>query len=240
MQQKRLLLPYSSIAIAFIFLATGINGCKNSGGGSGSGNGVTGSTIRVGEYGSMTGSEAAFGESTHDGIMLAVAEVNKAGGVNGKQIEIVGPEDTESNTQKAEIAVKRMIENNVLAVLGEVASSRSRAGAAVCQKAQVPMISPSSTNPTVTEVGDYIFRVCFIDPFQGGVIAKFAKDSLHANTAAIFYDQGQTYSVGIKDEFSKAFTAKGGRIVGQAAYGTGDKDFKAQLTKLKSLNPDVI
>src|SRR5438093_1538708 len=83
-------------------LATGINGCKNSGGGNGSGNGVTGSTIRVGEYGSMTGSEAAFGESTHDGIMLAVAEVNKAGGVNGKQIEIVGPEDTESNTQKAE------------------------------------------------------------------------------------------------------------------------------------------
>src|SRR5438105_8112760 len=105
MQQKRLLLPYSSTAIAFIFLATGINGCKNSGGGNGGngGNGVTGSTIRVGEYGSMTGSEAAFGESTHDGIMLAVAEVNKAGGVNGKQIEIVGPEDTESNTQKAEI-----------------------------------------------------------------------------------------------------------------------------------------
>ena len=230
MQQKRLML-FSALSVFFVQMAAG---CKNNGGG-GSGN-----TILVGEYGSMTGSEAAFGESTHDGIMLAVDEINKAGGINGKQIEIVGPEDTESNNQKAEIAVKRLIEKNVVAVLGEVASSRSRAGAAVCQKEEVPMISPSSTNPTVTEVGDYIFRVCFIDPFQGGVIAKFAKDSLKANTAAVFYDQGQTYSVGIKDEFTKAFTAKGGRVVGEAAYAAGDKDFKAQLTKLKSFNPDVI
>jgi len=227
------------VVLAVILVTAGCNGCKNNGA-SGTNSGSSGNTILVGEYGSMTGSEAAFGESTHDGIMLAVDEINKGGGVNGKQIEIVGPEDTESNTQKAEIAVKRLIEKKVVAVLGEVASSRSRAGGAVCQKEQIPMISPSSTNPTVTEVGDFIFRVCFIDPFQGGVIAKFAKDSLKANTAAVFYDQGQTYSVGIKDEFSKAFTGRGGRIVETAAYGAGDKDFKAQLTKLKSSNPDVI
>src|SRR5688500_14932402 len=239
MRQKRNLLNYATSAFLAIIMAAGCNGCKNNGNGAGR-DGSTGATIRVGEYGSMTGSEAAFGESTHDGIMLALEEVNKGGGINGKQIEIVGPEDTESNTQKAEIAVKRLIEKKVIAVLGEVASSRSRAGAAVCQKEQIPMISPSSTNPTVTEVGDYIFRVCFIDPFQGGVIAKFARDSLKANTAAVFYDQGQTYSVGIKDEFSKGFIGRGGRIVADAAYGTGDRDFKAQLTKLKSSNPDVI
>src|SRR5437870_3492686 len=165
MQQKRLLLLSTATALTIALLIAVCNGCKYS---CGRGGAASGNTIRVGEYGSMTGTEAAFGESTHDGIMLAVAEINKGGGVNGKQIDIVGPEDTESNTQKAEIAVKRLIEKNVVAVLGEVASSRSRAGAAVCQKAQVPMISPSSTNPTVTEVGDYIFRVCFIDPFQGG------------------------------------------------------------------------
>ena len=239
MKQKRNLLLTSAVALAISVMAAGCNGCKNNGA-SGTGGNGSGNTILVGEYGSMTGSEAAFGESTHDGIMLAVDEINKAGGINGKQIEIVGPEDTESNSQKAEIAVKRLIEKKVVAVLGEVASSRSRAGAAVCQKEQIPMISPSSTNPTVTEVGDYIFRVCFIDPFQGGVIAKFARDSLKANTAAVFYDQGQTYSVGIKDEFTKSFVQRGGRVVGEAAYATQDRDFKAQLTKLKSLNPDVI
>ena len=238
--QQKLNLHYTAAALAVFLIAAGCNGCKNNGASGTNTDGSSGNTILVGEYGSMTGSEAAFGESTHDGIMLAVDEVNKAGGINGKQIEIVGPEDTESNTQKAEIAVKRLIEKKVVAILGEVASSRSRAGAAVCQKEQIPMISPSSTNPTVTEVGDYIFRVCFIDPFQGGVIAKFAKDSLKANTAAVFFDQGQTYSVGIKDEFTKSFVQRGGRIVGEAAYAAQDRDFKAQLTKLKSSNPDVI
>jgi branched-chain amino acid transport system substrate-binding protein len=219
----------------------GVTGCKSKDGAEGGGSSADSSKeILVGEYGSVTGSEAAFGEVTHQGIMLAVDEINKAGGIEGKQIKIIGPEDTESNNQKAEIAVKRLVEKKVIAVLGEVASSRSLAGAGVCQNAGIPMISPSSTNPKVTEVGSNIFRVCFIDPFQGAVIAKFAADSLKAKTAAIFYDQGQTYSTGIRDEFTKAFTAKGGRIVAEASYAANDKDFSAQLTKLKSSNPDVI
>ncbi len=221
---------------------SGCNGCKGGDEKKDNGNGgkASGSIIRVGEYGSMTGSEAAFGKTTDNGIRLAVDEINKAGGVAGKQIEIVGPEDTESNTQKAEIAVKRLCEQDVIAVLGEVASSRSRAGGGVCQKKQIPMISPSSTNPTVTEIGDYVFRVCFIDPFQGGVIAKFARDSLKCNTAAIMFDQGQTYSTGIRDEFTKWFTGHGGKVIDTVAYAAGDKDFKAQLTKLKGENPDCI
>src|SRR5205807_4265514 len=143
-------------------------------------------------------------------------------------------EDDEARPEEAQTVVTRLIrKDGVIAVIGETASSRSLAAAPVAQQSKIPMVSPSSTNPKVTEVGDYIFRVCFIDPFQGGVIAKFAKDSLHANTAAIFYDQGQTYSVGIRDEFTKAFTAKGGKIVSEASYAASDKDFKAQLTKLK-------
>jgi ABC-type branched-chain amino acid transport systems, periplasmic component len=233
------------IAVAVLLTASiplGCVGCKEDAktGTNGASSGNSGNTIRVGEYGSMTGSEAAFGESTHNGVSLAVDEINKNGGIDGKQVEIVGPEDTASDNQKAEIAVKSLVDKNVIAVIGEVASSRSRAGAAICQQKQIPMISPSSTNPTVTEVGDYIFRVCFIDPFQGGVMAKFAKDSLKATTAAVFYDASQTYSTGIRDEFTKAFQAKGGKVVEGVAYQAGDKDFKAQLTKLKSLNPDVI
>ncbi len=232
----------TALLCGVLFVAV-CNGCKNDNekSGGGSSGGGSGDKILVGEYGSMTGSEAAFGRSTDDGIQLAVAEINKAGGINGKQVEIVGPEDTESNTQKAEIAVKRLLEKNVVAVLGEVASSRSLAGGNVCQQKQIPMITPSSTNPTVTAIGDYIFRVCFTDTSQSAVIAKFAKDTLKANNAAIFYDQGQAYSVGIRDEFTKDFVKMGGKIVSEASYQAGaDKDFKAQLTKLKDAHPDVI
>jgi branched-chain amino acid transport system substrate-binding protein len=214
-------------------------GCKPKGEGGG-GDAGGGATIRIGEYGSMTGSESAFGEATHKGVMLAVEEVNSAGGVNGKKLEVVGPEDTESQQTKGEIAVKRLVEKKVAAVIGEVASGISLAGAPVCQSAEIPMISPSSTNPKVTEVGDYIFRVCFIDPFQGGVIAKFATDSLKAKTAAIFYDAAAPYSVGIREEFSKAFAKTGGRVVKESQFNKGDKDFKAQLTTIKAANPDVI
>jgi branched-chain amino acid transport system substrate-binding protein len=127
-----------------------------------------------------------------------------------------------------------------VAVLGEVASSASMAGGPVCQANQVPMISPSSTNPKVTEVGDYVFRVCFIDPFQAAVVAKFARNTLKANTAAIFFDQGQAYSVGFRDEFKKAFEKYGGRIVQEASFSSTDKDFKAPLTRIKSASPEAI
>jgi branched-chain amino acid transport system substrate-binding protein len=196
--------------------------------------------IPIGEYGSMTGSESTFGQSTHQGIQLAVDEINGAGGLKGRQLHIVGPEDTASQAQNAETAVKRLMGSKVVAVLGEVASSASMAAAPVCQESHVPMISPSSTNPKVTEIGDYIFRVCFIDPFQAAVVAKFAKDTLKAKSAAIFYDAGQAYSVGFRDNFKKAFVGKGGTIATEASYSKDDKDYKAALTRLKAANPDVI
>jgi branched-chain amino acid transport system substrate-binding protein len=210
--------------------ATG--GGTPAGGGSG--------TILVGEFGSLTGSEATFGQSTHNGIMLALKEVNAAGGVKSKQLAVKVYDD-QGRPQEAGTAVTRLItDDKVTAVLGEVASSLSIAGGRVAQQYHVPMISPSSTNPQVTQIGDMIFRVCFLDDFQGWVEAKFAHDELKAKKAALLYDQAQAYSKGLKDYFKKSFTEMGGTIGTEQAYSGGDQDFSAQLTTIRDANVDII
>jgi branched-chain amino acid transport system substrate-binding protein len=197
-------------------------------------------TIKVGHYASMTGSEATFGKSTDNGIKLAVNEINAAGGVNGKQIELITYDD-KSDGQQAGNAVTRLIaQDKVVAVLGEVASSRSLAGGNVCEQYNVPMISPSSTNPAVTRGKKMVFRVCFIDPVQGAAIAGFVKDNLKLTKAAILYDQTQTYSKGLRDDFTRAFKKAGGQIVADQAYSGGDQDFKPQLSTIRSANPEII
>ena len=196
-------------------------------------------TIKVGHYASMTGQEATFGVSTDNGIKLAVKEINNAGGVNGKKIEII-TYDTKSDSKEAGNCVTRLIASDkVVAVLGEVASGLSLAGGAVCQERSVPMISPSSTNPKVTAGRDYIFRVCFIDPFQGFAVAKFAKDSGYAKVA-VLYEQSAPYSKGLRDEFKKHFEKMGGSIVADEAYNKGDQDFSAQLNSIRNAAPDAI
>lgn len=196
--------------------------------------------IRIGEFGSLTGTTATFGISTKNGIDLAAQEVNAAGGIGGATLRVI-VEDDQGRPEEAATAVKKLVEQDrVVAVLGEVASSRSLAGAPNCQNAGVPMITPSSTNPKVTAVGDFIFRVCFIDPFQGMVAAKFSADTLKARTAGILRDIKNDYSVGLADFFIKTFTSTGGRIVADESYSEGDIDFKAQLTAIKAKSPDVI
>ena len=188
----------------------------------------------------MTGSEATFGQSTDNGILMAVEEINAAGGVNGKKIRVI-TYDTKGDAREAGSAVTRLItRDGVTAMLGEVASSLSLAGAPICQEHGVPMITPSSTNPEVTKKGDKIFRVCFIDPFQGWVGAKFARENLKAAKAAILFDQANAYSVGLRDEFRKAFTDMGGEITAVESYSKGDPDFSAQLTTIRSSGPDVV
>jgi branched-chain amino acid transport system substrate-binding protein len=197
-------------------------------------------TILIGHFGSMTGSEATFGQSTDNGIRLAIKEANAAGGIKGRKIELKTYDD-QGKGQEAGTAVTRLItSDHVVAVLGEVASSLSIAGGRVAQQYGVPMISPSSTNPQVTEIGDMVFRVCFLDPFQGWVAAKFARDNLKAAKAAILYDQGQAYSKGLMDAFDKAFKELGGTITTVQAYTGGDQDFSAQLTTIRQTAPDVI
>jgi branched-chain amino acid transport system substrate-binding protein len=207
------------------------------------GNGTTadtGGSIKIGVYVDLTGQTSSFGQSTKNGIDLAVNEINSAGGVNGKKIELV-VEDDQGRTEQAKTVVEKLIkQDKVVAVLGEVASSNTLAAAPVAQEAKIPMITPSSTNPTVTQKGDYIFRVCFLDDFQGSSMAKFAAGKLNAKTAAIFGDVNSDYSKGLTEFFEKEFTKLGGRVVTKEAYSQTDADFKGQLTKIRNLNPDVI
>src|SRR5262245_13713090 len=196
--------------------------------------------IVVGEYASLTGGTATFGKSSNAGVQLAAEEINASGGLLGKKVRVV-VEDDQSKPEEARTAVLKLLkQNQAVAVLGEVASSRSLAAAPECQRAGVPMISPASTNPKVTAVGDYIFRVCFIDPFQGSTMAKFATETLHAKTAAILRDVKNDYSVGLADFFRDEFTRRGGKILTDVSYSEGDIDFKAQLTAIRGVQPDVV
>lgn len=195
--------------------------------------------IPVGEFASLTGGSASFGQSSHKGTALAFDEINAGGGVLGKKVRLITEDDQSAAGQPATIVRKLISQDKVVAVLGEVASSKSLEAAPICQQAKIPMISPASTNPKVTEVGDYIFRVCFIDPFQGTVMSKFAQ-SKGWKKVAVLTDVKQDYSVGLAEFFVKDFTGSGGEIVKDQKYSSGDKDFKAQLTSIKAARPEAV
>jgi branched-chain amino acid transport system substrate-binding protein len=215
-----------------LFALTGCNKPADGGGG--------GDTIAIGEFASLTGKEAAFGNSSHKGTLLAIEDLNNAGGVLGKKLRLV-TEDTRSTPGESATVVRKLISRDkVIAVLGEVASGRSLEGASVCQPSKIPMISPSSTKPEVTEKGDYIFRVCFIDPFQGKVLATFAHKTLKVQNVALLVDAAAPYSVGLASNFKETFESMGGKVVLEQKFSSGDKDFKAQLTAIKAANPQAI
>jgi branched-chain amino acid transport system substrate-binding protein len=197
-------------------------------------------TLLLGVATSLTGGQATFGISTRNGVDLAIKEANAEGGVNGKKLEI-RVYDTQGKPEEAAQAVTRLItQDKVLMVLGDVASSNSLAMAEKAQAAGVPMITPSSTNPAVTEKGEYIFRVCFIDPFQGFVMAKFARENLKASKVAVLQDNKSAYSIGLTDVFTRKFTEMGGKITGTESYSQGDTDYRAQLTAIKKSQPEAI
>ena len=229
---------------AFMIVAAMLTfGCKKEGDTTTSTGGATkveGDVIKIGEVGSLTGNEATFGTSTHNGIELAIKEQNAAGGINGKKIELITL-DNQGKPEEAATAITKLItQNKVVAVLGEVASSRSIAMSPIAQQYGIPMVSPSSTNPQVTALGDYIFRVCFIDPFQGQVMAKFALETLKLKKVAILRDVRNDYSVGLANYFIETFKAGGGEIVVDQSYSAGDVDFKAQLTAIREKKPEAV
>jgi len=243
---------FSIASAAVLLLSAGLVACSGGGkestpppatpapGAASSAPAPSGDAILIGHFGSMTGSEATFGQSTDNGIRLAIKEVNAAGGVKGRPIALKTYDD-QGKAQEAGTAVTRLItDDKVTAVLGEVASTLSLAGGRVAQQYGVPMITPSSTNPKVTQTGDMIFRVCFLDPFQGWVEAKFARENLKATKAAILYDQTQAYSKGLKDFFRDAFEKMGGTITTEQAFSGGDQDFSAQLTTIRGTNPELL
>ena len=196
--------------------------------------------ILVGYYGDLTGRTSNFGQSTKNGVEMAVAEINKTGGINGRVIRILS-EDDEGRPEKAATVVTKLIDQDrVIALIGENTSGNTLAAAPKAQASHVPMVSPAATTPAVTQVGDYIFRVCFIDPFQGAVMAKFAANTLKAKTAAIMLDFNSPYSRGLTEFFERSFAQLGGKVVGKQSYTQGDRDYKGQLTAIRALNPDVI
>lgn len=226
-QTKRFLL---SSLLTVLVLAGCNSGAANSGA----------DEIVIGEYGSLTGENATFGISTRNGIDMAIEDINNAGGVLGKKVRVI-VEDDQGRAEEAQTVVTKLItKDKVVALLGEVASSNSMAAAPVAQQNQIPMISPSSTNPQVTKMGDYIFRVCFIDPFQGYVMAKFASSTLKMTKVAILRDIKNDYSVGLADVFTENFTKMGGTIVADESYSASDTDFNAQLTSIKAKNPQAV
>jgi branched-chain amino acid transport system substrate-binding protein len=196
--------------------------------------------ILIGEFGSLTGGSATFGISTNRGIRLAFDEINDKGGVKGKKLKLVTIDDEGKDEITAQAVTRLITQEKVIALLGEVASGRSKIAAPIAQEYKIPMISPSSTNPDVTKAGDYVFRVCFIDPFQGYVMAKFATEHLKIKKAAILRDVKNEYSVGLADVFAAEFKKMGGEIVTDISYQERDVDFKAQLTQIRSKNPEAI
>lgn len=196
--------------------------------------------IKIGTIQPISGPVSAYGVQTKNAIEMAVAEINAAGGVLGQKLELVVADD-EANPEKTVNAFKRQVtQDKIIGLVGALTSKCSLSITKEAQDRKIIMISPSSTNDTVTAAGEYIFRACYNDSFQGQVCASFAFNNLKGTKAAILYDNTNDYSKGLRDNFSAKFQELGGTIVAEEAYATGDADFSAQITKLKGTNPEVI
>lgn len=218
------------VTAALVSSLLGLSGCKSGGE----------NTIKIGEFASLTGKEATFGTSSHEGTLLAIEQANAAGGVLGKMLELLTEDDQTKAGEPANAVNKLISKDGVVSILGEVASSRSLEAAPICQQNMIPMISPASTNPTVTQEGNYIFRVCFTDTFQGAALANFASGTLHAKKVALLTDVKSDYSKGLAKNFKEKYATSGGKIGIELDFNGGDKDFKGQLTAIKSDAPDAI
>ncbi len=198
-------------------------------------------TIKLGSIGPLSGGVAVYGTEARNAIQLAVDEINANGGViDGKKFELIA-EDDEGNPEKSVSAYKKLVtKDGVKLIVGSLTSGCTIAITPLAQAQKVVQIAPAATNPAITDAGDFIFRACYTDPFQGTVGAKFAAENLGTKRAAILYDIGNDYSVGLTENFEKKFTEEGGEIVAKESYQSGDKDFNAQLTKIKNANPDVV
>jgi branched-chain amino acid transport system substrate-binding protein len=231
----------SSILVVLAILALVLAGCAQGGGAQ---------TIKVGGIGELTGDIPAVGASFKNAAEMAVKEINDAGGleVGGKkyQVELFIEDNAGKADQSASAAQKLITQQNVVAIIGPNASRYAIPASEIAESSKVVLISPWSTNPKTTldaktnQPKKYVFRACFIDPFQGRVVAKFALDNLKAKKAAVLYDVASEYNKGIAEFFKQTFEENGGQVVAFETYTTNDKDFSAQLTKIKDAAPDVI
>jgi branched-chain amino acid transport system substrate-binding protein len=201
---------------------------------------VNRSTIKIGYFGDLTGPNDNFSQSAMNGVLMAAAKINQYGGIKGRQIDVVIDDDRGSPEEAARLTAKLIDKDKVVAIIAGGVSGNSLAAAPKAQSSRVPMISSSSTDPAVTKTGDYIFRTCFVDSFQGEVMANFAAGTLQAKKAAILFDFNSPYGRGLTDFFELSFRKLGGEIVNKQSYKQGDADFKGQLSSIKAAEPDVI
>ncbi|WP_297428539.1 ABC transporter substrate-binding protein [Clostridium sp.] len=226
--------------LASVMTMTLLVGCGSSAGNGSNGNN-SGDVIKIGAIGPLSGAASTYGVSVKEGAELLEKEVNAAGGINGKKVQFIF-EDDQADPNSAMQAFNKLVDDEkVSAILGPVTSGSTLAVAPNATAKQIPMITPTATEPTITNVGgDYMFRGCFVDSFQGDVLAKYASETLKMKTAAVLYNSGSDYSKGIADSFKSKYEAAGGQVGEFLTYNDKDTDFKAQLTKIKSLNPDIL
>lgn len=202
-------------------------------------------TIPVGINVELSGGVASYGSNARDGALLAIEEINAAGGVLGKQLEPI-VRDCKSTADEAMSVSAALAGDNIVAQIGPLTSGDVAGSTPVMMDSKIPLIAPAATAANVTvddktgETRDYIFRVCFIDPFQGTLMAQYAADDLKATKAAIYSDTSSDYAKGLAEYFEKTFTEKGGTIVSKEGFVKDDRDFNATLTKIKGTNPDFI
>ncbi|MDR0584392.1 MAG: ABC transporter substrate-binding protein [Treponema sp.] len=204
------------------------------------GGGRDSNTVAIGAVFPLSGSVAFYGTESRDGAILAIEEINAAGGLLGKKLTLIAEDDEGDGAKSINAFTKLTTRDKVTFVLGSSTSGATQAMTSLAQQAKVVLISPSATNIDVTRVGDFIFRACFIDPFQGVVGADFAYGTLGSRRAAILYDAGADYNTGLAESFRNQFKAIGGQVVADEAYQSGDVDFNAQVTRIKAANPDVV
>ncbi|MDU4937213.1 MAG: ABC transporter substrate-binding protein [Clostridium paraputrificum] len=231
--KKKLLCGVLASAMAFSVLA----GC-----GGNSEGGADSDVIKIGGIGPLSGPNSTYGISVKEGADLLAEEINAAGGINGKKVEFIFEDDQSDNTVAASAFNKLVDKDGVCAILGGVTSGTTLAIAPNSTNKKIPMITPTGTEPTITNVGgDFMFRGCFVDSFQGEILAKYTKEKLEKTTAAVLYNSSSDYSKGIANAYKETLEKNGGQVLEFLSYGSDkETDFKAQLTKIKSANPDVI
>ncbi|MDI6870063.1 MAG: ABC transporter substrate-binding protein [Bacillota bacterium] len=197
--------------------------------------------VKVGVVYEQTGNVATFGQSAVNATKMAAEEINAKGGIKGVgRIELVIEDNKSDAAESANAYNKLIFKDKVVGILGPVTSTNTLAAGPIAQQAGIPVITPTSTNPRVTQVGDYIFRACFIDPFQGRVMAVFAAKELKFKRVAVMPEVTSDYAMGLCQFFKENFEKLGGKVVAEEKFSTGDQDFSAQLTKIKATNPDAI
>jgi branched-chain amino acid transport system substrate-binding protein len=231
----------AGIFMSFMVAAGVMAGCNSSA--SSSSDGEKGGTIKIGANLELSGGVASYGQSAKEGIELAIQEINKKG-IDGKKLELVTVDNKSDAAEATSGALKLATQDKVSAMIGAATSTNTLAQVQIAQDNKIPLITPTATNATITykdgKLNDFVFRTCFIDPFQGTVAANFATNDLKVKSAAVLIDSSSDYSKGLAASFKKAFKANGGKIVAEEAYVAKDTDFHATLTRIKAANPDYV